>query len=143
MTTYATIADMESFGLNARALVGIAPSAIQSCLDAASSIADSYLSSRYPSPPLTGWPIALRYHVVNVAQYMVVSGHIGFNPDGSHEEIRARYSDAIKFFEGISRGTVTLIAAETSPARGAAPSVLSDTADAGSAWSTCSGDDWP
>ena len=124
MTSYATSTDLETFGLNARALQGVSDAAVLAAIAAASSIADGYLIARYPSPPLTGWPDALRYHVIGIAQYMIVSGHIGFNPDGSHEEIRNRYNDAIKYLTAISQGSVTLITAQTTPARGVGPSVV-------------------
>lgn len=129
MTAYATQADLERFGLNARALVGVASEVIDAALEAASSIADSYLIARYPAPPLTGWPTALRYHVACIAQYMIVSGHVGFNPDGSHEEIRLRYTDAIKYLDSIAKGTITLLTVETAPARGVGPSATSAPAE--------------
>lgn len=125
MTQYATTTDLETYGMNARALTGVPPSAVTSSLEAASSMADTYLMARYPSPPLTGWPLALRLAVVNIAVYLIVSGYIGFNPDGSHEQIRQRYEDGVRYLKDLSRGVVTLTTAETSPARGPAPRATS------------------
>ncbi len=127
MTQYATTADLQAYGMNARALSGVPAGAITAALDAASSTADTYLMARYPNPPLTGWPIALRVAVVNIAVYLIVSGHIGFNPDGSHEQVRLRYNDGMTYLKDLSRGVVTLTSAETAPAHSATPRIASRT----------------
>lgn len=126
MPSYATVSDFKTLGIPSRALTGILDSVIEDALEVATSTAEGYLSSRYSDPPLTGWPKSVVYHVVGIAQFVVVSGYIGYNPDQSHEVIRMRHDDALKFFEKVAKGTITLITAETAPARGSTPSVLSD-----------------
>lgn len=95
------------------ALVGVTPAvrqrwgdaAITAQLQAASSIADSYLSSQYTLPLKTspqGWDMSLTMAVCNIAAYLLYCQY-GFNPGSSQPDklIQLRYDDAIKWFAQI------------------------------------------
>lgn len=129
MTVFATQTDLERLGMSARALSGVDPSVIADALASASSIVESYLPSRYQDGTLTVWPASIIKATCDLAQHILVSGPIGYNPDGSHEEIRLRAEDAHRWLTKLAQGTVTLPTPQTSPSRGPAPSVISRTRD--------------
>lgn len=106
LSSYATPADLKSLSLAAAALTGVDDPSIQAAIDAASSVADGYLGSRY-TLPITGHGQDLTRAVCNIAAYDLLSVR-GYNPDpGGNDNIRQRYDDAIRWLERVSAGTVS------------------------------------
>ncbi len=125
-TQYATKADLTQLALTAQAISGMLDADINAALLAASSVADTYLAARNEALPLTTWPLALRLNVCRLAAWHIMCS-IGFSPeDASHVAIQLNHDAAIKWFEALAAGKVTLANAETAPARGATPTVYSD-----------------
>lgn len=127
-TQYADATDLITVGMNARQLEFLDDATIVAALVSASSVADGYLSGPYGDTlPLTTWPESLRRCVARIAAWDLVSGPIGFNPDGTHEVFLENYKQAMKWLADVSNRRVTLPVYSVAPARGASPAVSSDT----------------
>lgn len=102
-TQYADRADLEAIGLIASALAAISPSVQDAALLAASSVADSYLQSRYQLPLVT-WGKDLARVVAVIAAYDLLSAR-GYNPmAGADVNWRQRYLDALAWLDQVSKG---------------------------------------
>lgn len=123
MSQYATVTDIANLGIAAAAIASFTTAQKDEALQAASSEADSYLSSRYELP-LATWPKVLRLHVANMAAYMLLSNR-GFAPDGSDQNIRDRHRDAVAWLQRVAERKATLDVASTSPAVAAVPTASS------------------
>lgn len=97
---YAEIADLDRFGINADALRDMDADTKGDALDAASSLADSYLRGRY-TMPLVSWGDDLRRAVVGIAVYDLMSNR-GFDEQGD-AQIRKKYDDAIAWLKEVAR----------------------------------------
>jgi phage gp36-like protein len=102
---YAQPSDLQSVGITPAAAVRFGASAIMAQLQAASSVADSYIVSQFELPLETdpiGWDQSLVLCVCNIAAFYLYS-QFGFNPSGStaDEMIERRYQEAIKWLENI------------------------------------------
>lgn len=110
MTQYATIADLElahgaGFILKLSDREGTRQrndAILDAALVRATSLANSYIDKKY-RVPLASPPDFLVSAVMDVAVYMLTR-----NPTTPTEEMRKRYDDAIKLFEKVSKGDVTL-----------------------------------
>jgi phage gp36-like protein len=104
---YALSTDLSNpaLGLPARALEKIAADDLDQGLEAASRIADGYLTSRYVLP-ITTWGHDLRLCVCSIAAYHLLSGR-GFNPEGADENMRLRFEDAMRWLREVNKGVVT------------------------------------
>lgn len=105
MSSYATLEDFKLYGLSGPAWENLVSSDVQHVLDAASSLADSYLNSRF-SVPIASPPESLKEAVCRIAAYNLPSV-VGYNPEGQTENIRLRYEDAIRWLEGVSKNLIT------------------------------------
>jgi len=120
---YATLADLDTFGLPAGALEGKQLDK-QKTLDAASAFADSFLGNKYnlpikPFPGLEGAPDfydpALVMAVVKIAAWMLMSRR-GFNPDnGSDQVLRLGYEDARTWLLRVSNGQAVVQVQQAQP----------------------------
>lgn len=104
MPSYATTADLTKLAIPAEALVGIVAADQDAALAAASSLADSYLASRF-SLPLTKWGDDLRRAVCLIAAYDLMTRR-GYNPEGGDANLRLRYDDAIRWLERVADGRI-------------------------------------
>lgn len=110
MTQYATIADLElahgaAFILKLSDRDGTRQrndATLDAALVRATSLANSYIDKKY-RVPLASPPDFLVSAVMDVAVYMLAR-----NPTTPTEEMRKRYDDAMKLFEKVSKGDVTL-----------------------------------
>lgn len=130
MTRYAEAADLARLGVRAQATSGIASGDINSALDAASLLFDSYARARYVVP-FTTWGADVTGAVAKVAAYEILSTR-GMQPGGNpaDESIRDRYRDAIAWMKDVSAGRVHVSGGNTTPtstrhARAASPRVAS------------------
>jgi phage gp36-like protein len=98
---YATTGDLFDFGLSSDAGVDIGPSERQ--LDAASSLADSYLRNHYKLPLTAPYPIALVEAVCRIAAYNILSVR-GYNPEGDAGALETRYRAAMKWLQDVGAG---------------------------------------
>lgn len=106
MPRYATTSDLARLGIATNALSALATATQEAALDAASSLADGYLASRY-ALPLTAWGDDLRLHVAGMAAFRLLAGR-GYDPQrGGDEVIRMLWDDAIRWLERVSAGNVT------------------------------------
>lgn len=105
-TQYATPTDLTDLGLIGGALSTVSMTTQNAALVAASAIADSYLQSRY-SLPLTTWGRDLTRIICTIAAYDLLTSR-GFGmTQGSDENIRKRYMDALTWLDEVSKGTTT------------------------------------
>lgn len=110
MTQYATIEDMElAFGaafvlkLSDRDNLRVRnDAALNSVLTKATSFANSYVDKKY-AVPLTNPPDFLVSAVIDVAIYMQSRDR-----STGTAEMRTRYEDAVKLFQQVAKGEVTL-----------------------------------
>jgi phage gp36-like protein len=85
---------------------------LDSALRAAQSIIDGYLQGRYPLP-LAQVPSSLVEYACDIAMYRLQT----LRPADTLEDARARYKDAIKYLEQVSRGELQLgLSQEQQPA---------------------------
>lgn len=133
-TRYATVEDLGSIGLKSiqedidSEVLALAD--VELALDAASSEAEGYLSTRY-KPPFTSWPLSLRLHVARIAGFLVLT-RTGYQPGAeSNELILQGYEMAITWLRRVSSGEVTLPLHTTSPSAARVPQVYSDPDDRG------------
>lgn len=102
---------------------------MDAALQAASSIADSYINSVFILP-LTDWDMSLRIHVCNIAAYLLYC-QVGFNPAAPADKlIEMRYQKALEWLQSISDEKVTPNWTDSSGAdpqsQAAGPFVISD-----------------
>lgn len=108
--TYATQQDMvnrfgdrEVIALTDRDNSGIIDAPVlQSALESADDEINTYLAGNYALPLSSALPI-VRDFACDIARYRLCSGEVI-----ETEEVRNRYKDAIKFFEKVARGLVSL-----------------------------------
>jgi phage gp36-like protein len=99
---YATLLDLAQQGLPDPALEEIDDPTKTAALEAASKLADDYIGGAFVLP-LSSYGASLTRHVVSIAVYDLLTRR-GFNPDGSDENVRRRYEDAIRWLERIADG---------------------------------------
>lgn len=114
MSSYATLAHLAQFGVPSSALSGISPDAQQAALDAASTRADGYLKNHFKLP-ITTPSIDLVEAICRIAAYNLLSVR-GYNPEtGGDTNLRDRFLDAVKWLEGVARGSITPDLQDSSP----------------------------
>lgn len=107
MTRYATTTDLTRLGLPSAALSGVATETQEDALDAASSLADGYLSSRF-GLPLSAWGDDLRGCVCKLAAYDLMVTR-GYSPQtGPDENLRLRHEDAMRWLRDVASGIVAI-----------------------------------
>lgn len=107
MTRYATTTDLTRLGLPSTALSGVAAEAQEDALDAASSLADGYLSSRF-GLPLSAWGDDLRGCVCKLAAYDLMVTR-GYSPEaGRDDQLRLRHEDAMRWLRDVASGIVAI-----------------------------------
>jgi len=103
---YATYGEFLQFGLRSGVIAGISEPDVVAALAAASSVADGYLRSRF-TLPLLAWGQDLRLNVCKLAQWEVMTGQRGFNPENPGNAIYLeRYEQAVRWFEQVAKGLV-------------------------------------
>lgn len=130
MARYAEASDLAALGVRVQATTGISSGDINSALDAASLLFDSYARARYVVP-FTTWGADVTGAVSKVAAYEILSVR-GLSPaeSQSDQNIRDRYRDAIAWMKDVSAGRVHVSGGNTTPAstrhaRASAPRVAS------------------
>lgn len=105
MSSYATPTDLTTYALQSYAVANISPTVIQGELDAASTLADSYLRGRY-ALPLQAWGIDLTMNVCFLAAANILRSR-GANPSaGADVEVFERAKEAVEWFRGIQKQSV-------------------------------------
>lgn len=102
LVSYATIDDLHTLGVPARALAAVSDGDKIESLLAASSVADSRLRKAV-TLPLLAWGDDLRRAVVHIAVYDLMVTR-GFQPTGADELIEKRYLDAIAWLKDVAHG---------------------------------------
>ena len=108
---YATQADMEArFGTEEVLLASdrdgsgvVDPTAMTSCLDAATGEMDSYIAAQYELPLDTPVSEHIEHLCCDIAMYRLSADSPAYT-----EEKRVRYEDAIAWLKMLAEGTVTL-----------------------------------
>lgn len=103
-TQYATTTDLTSLGLIGGALATVSATIQNAVLLAASGVADASLGSRYILP-LTSWGTDLVRAVAIIASYDLLTSRGFAMTQGSDENIRKRYLDALEWLDEVSKGT--------------------------------------
>jgi len=105
VAAYADRTDLYRLGIREDALGDTSTDDQDAALEAASRTADSYLASQL-TVPLTGTiTLDVKSAVCRLAAYDLISGTRGFNPE-SDPSLRDRYSDALRWLEGVSKGLI-------------------------------------
>ncbi len=123
--SYATLADLTTYGLVSSALTTVDSATKQAALDAASARVDGYFRSRYVLP-LTSWGEDVKEAVVAIAVWILMVRR-GFMPSaGLDNTIRERYLDAVQWLNRVGRQEVQPNVSPTSAENeaSAAPRVL-------------------
>lgn len=102
---YGQISDLQTLSITAAAGARFGNTAMTAALQAASSLADSYLVSQFTLPLAAspqGWDMSLTLHVCNVAAWILWNQY-GYNPaTGADELVAKRYESAIDWLKQIS-----------------------------------------
>lgn len=105
MSSYATITQLTQFALPAEAVQNISNAQLQAELDAASTVADSYLRGRYPNG-IASFDIDLSLNVCYLAAYSIMSAR-GYNPEAGADSIyRDRWMAATEWLKGVQRQSI-------------------------------------
>jgi len=116
--------EREVIALTDRDNTGVIDSAVLSQgLASASDEIDTYLAGRY-TLPLASTPLIVRDFACDVARYRLCSAEVT-----ETEEVRNRYKDAIKFFDKVSTGQISLGLDGLNQAQVPAAAVLINTND--------------
>lgn len=96
---YAQIADLESLAITVAAGTRFGDTAMTAALQAASSIADSYITSQFTLPlqtaPAQGWDMSLTLHVSNIAAWLLYN-QFGYSPMAPGDDLVVkRYQSAL------------------------------------------------
>jgi len=127
MAAYATSAELGRFSaIPATVLAGADVTTVSETLEAASRTADSYLAARYALPLVT-WDDDLRQVVCDVAAYRLM-GRLGYAPEGSDNDFRLRYEDALAWLQRVADGRIHPTVDVMSPAADLPATVTSNTA---------------
>ena len=103
---YATLEDMQDFGLPQGAWAMMKPSTVERALRASSAVADSYLRGQYQLP-LISWGLDLTQAVCTLAAWDLMSDR-GYNPEGHDEKLKERADATRDWLKGLAGGSVHL-----------------------------------
>lgn len=106
MPGYVTLDELESLGINRKAISGMDDTAKQAAIDAASDEVDRYVGGRLGVPLAEPIPLALKVHVARMAVFNLMSVR-GMDPD-QDKLVVDNYNRAIAFLLQVSKGVVTL-----------------------------------
>lgn len=102
MSSYAQVSDLLKYGLPAEAVNGIDNATLQAELDAASTLADSYLRGRY-ALPLVSYDVELTMNVCWLAAYNILASR-GYNPEQGADSIyQTRFERATAWLRDVQR----------------------------------------
>jgi len=104
---YATIDDLKSLGLRGTALDGVDPSDIEAQILTASGTIDTYLPSHYKAPLVAPYHPSIVEATVAITAYRLL-GWRGWRPGPHDNQIRERYTDAMKWLDMLNKGSVSL-----------------------------------
>jgi phage gp36-like protein len=103
VSSYATPADLITYGLPATALGSITPVQKQALLDNATAFVDSFLRGRY-SLPLLAWGVEITEATCVIAAYRAIFGLRGGNPAaGSDTSLSDRYQQTLDWLAAVQR----------------------------------------
>lgn len=106
MPSYITLEELETLGINPKALGSTSDEARQAAIDAASDEVDRYVGGRVGVPLTEPIPLALKSHVARMAVFNLMSVR-GMDAE-SDKLIVDNYNRAIAFLTQVSKGVVTL-----------------------------------
>jgi phage gp36-like protein len=123
VSSYATLVDLNNYGLPETAFGDLTDVQIQAALDEASDDMDAYLVPRYGAP-LTAWPTSITRAACVIATWNLLSLR-GFNPNsGSDTSVRMRYDDTIVWLTRIQKQMLSPAGIVTTPSPSANPQFL-------------------
>jgi len=106
VSQYATVTDMQTFGLTSATMATVDTVTQETHLSAASDLADSYLGSRFDLP-LLSWGPALTQKVCELAAEAILTIR-GYDPeDPGDMSIMLRGKNAREWFESVKEGDTT------------------------------------
>ncbi len=111
MSQYATIADLEVYGLPSAVVASLGVPALNKFLQRASGLVDERISSQLSLPiapdALGGYPSGLVIATCHIAAYLILR-FIGFNPENGDETVRDDYRDALKWASEVGSNKIQL-----------------------------------
>lgn len=90
---YATIADLETFGVAADALADIDPTIKNTVLAGASRTIDGFLAAQF-TLPIVAWGVDVTMVCCQIAAYRLLANR-GLNPEGIDQVVRDGYDDGM------------------------------------------------
>lgn len=125
-TALATIAELHAMALDERATADLDVGDLDAALLSASSLAYSYLRSRY-SLPLVTWGQDLRLAVCRIAAVLVLNKR-GWDPstNAGDAAIQKAHDDSIAWLKDVAANRAAADIVDTSPSATAAPRVVSN-----------------
>lgn len=100
---YATIDDLNTYGLPAKVLASVSAADKTAALTAASAVVDSYIGSRV-TLPLSAWGVDITEVTAKIAAYTLLNRR-GWQPGvGDSDQFRRGYDDAVHWLRDVSKG---------------------------------------
>lgn len=105
MTRYADATDIDTYGaLPATTSALFTTAQKNAALDECSAVADSYITGRVATLPLTSWGADLRACVARMAAWKLLQGLRGYDAGSQGNAYKTAYDEAIKWLRDISKG---------------------------------------
>jgi phage gp36-like protein len=129
MAVYAVQADLQRFALPASVVascLAIDANSVTAALQGASDTADGYMRGQFVLPLVAPYPADLVRAVCKLAAYDLVSGTIGYNPEGDPSILKG-WEQAMAWFKDVARGVSIPSITDSTPGgtRGPVPFVSS------------------
>ena len=103
--SFANLDDLDEHGMSAAALSFLTPTKRSEGLAAATEVASGLMAGTL-TPPLSTWGTDITMNTCKLAAYELLSVR-GFSPDGSDDNVRTRWEDAMKWFKSVGDGSIS------------------------------------
>lgn len=114
MTRYADATDLDTYGAFPAATSALFTTAQKNAaLDECSALADSYITGRVATLPLTSWGADLRAAVARMAAWKLLQGLRGYDAASQGNAYKTAYDEALKWLRDISRGDAKITGGES------------------------------
>lgn len=112
---YATIEDLDTYGIPSAALSSLTRAKLQKILDGAGALANTYLGDKYQLPLTGEVDVSITMAVCWIASWMALCTR-GFNPDNPGDVVvRTSYEDGIKLLTRAANGQARMDVKQTNP----------------------------
>lgn len=118
MSQYAGASEFGTWGLPPVATSDVPASVLNAHIEAASSLADSYIGMRGYDLPLTTWGLDVTQSVCRIAAWTLLVSYRGINPDDpAHEALSKAHDAAVAWLRDVAKGVANISVVDATPAR--------------------------